>query len=223
MNSAIQAISASVRSKPDAEHERHMRRLTVIGLCAATGVGIPACTSSATTSSSPKRATASSATAKHIQAAAPQRAHHRSPLYPRVLPAARSSAPTDFVPAVRWNGQTAVWIARRSNLVLLSFDQRLVELRLHSGTIDAGAAGWRYGPAIAGRERLRLVAALNGGFSWMSTPAALSPTAGAPPHSPMDLDQSSPTQTGRPRSAPGTQASLHQASVSPRCDRTCTC
>lgn len=81
-----------------------------------------------------------------------------------MLPAANSPAATNFVPAVRWNGQTAVWIVRRSNLVLLSFDQRLVELKLHSGTIDAGAAGWRYGPAIAGRERLRLVAAFNGGF-----------------------------------------------------------
>jgi hypothetical protein len=49
-------------------------------------------------------------------------------------------------------------------VALLSFDQRLVQLRLHSGTLDAGASGWRYGPSIAGRERRRLVSAFNGGF-----------------------------------------------------------
>jgi hypothetical protein len=87
-----------------------------------------------------------------------------APAYPRLLAAATDSAPTNFVPAVSWRGRTAVWIARRSGLALLSFDQRLVELRLHSGTIDAGTTGWRFGPSIGGAERRRLVAAFNGGF-----------------------------------------------------------
>lgn len=87
------------------------------------------------------------------------------PLYPQVLPAALGSSPTRFVPAATWRGQTAVWIARSpSGVAMLAFDQQLVELRLHSGTIDAGAAGWRYGPAIRGSEQRRLVAAFNGGF-----------------------------------------------------------
>jgi hypothetical protein len=43
-------------------------------------------------------------------------------------------------------------------------NQRLVGLRLHSGTIDAGSTGWRWGPAIKGRERRRVAAAFNGGF-----------------------------------------------------------
>jgi hypothetical protein len=43
-------------------------------------------------------------------------------------------------------------------------DQRLLELTLHSGTVDAGASGWRHGPEIAGSERSHLVAAFNGGF-----------------------------------------------------------
>jgi hypothetical protein len=47
---------------------------------------------------------------------------------------------------------------------MLSFNQRLLTLRLHSGTVDAGATGWRFGPAIAGLERRWLVAAFNGGF-----------------------------------------------------------
>jgi hypothetical protein len=87
-----------------------------------------------------------------------------APTYPRLLGPATSSSVTDFVPAVSWRGRTAVWVARRPGLALLSFNQRLVELRLHSGTVDAGAARWRYGPAIAGLERRRLIAAFNGGF-----------------------------------------------------------
>jgi hypothetical protein len=81
-----------------------------------------------------------------------------------VLPSAGGTAPTGFVPAVIWRGQTAVAVARRSGVVLLSFNQRLVGLHLHSGAVDAGATGWRYGPAIAGHERRRLVGAFNGGF-----------------------------------------------------------
>jgi hypothetical protein len=69
------------------------------------------------------------------------------------------------VPAVRWRGQTAVWVARSSSGIgLLSFDQSLVQLRLHSGTIDAGGSGWRWGPSVAGSELRHLVAAFNGGF-----------------------------------------------------------
>ena len=89
------------------------------------------------------------------------------PSYPRLLAAALGSSPTTFVPAVSWRGQTAVWIARsRSGVALLSFDQRLVELRLHSGTVDAGGSGWRFGPAVLGTELGRLVAAFNGGFKF---------------------------------------------------------
>jgi hypothetical protein len=47
---------------------------------------------------------------------------------------------------------------------MMSFDQRLLELHLHSGTVDAGPLGWRYGPSVVGPERARLAAAFNGGF-----------------------------------------------------------
>lgn len=63
-----------------------------------------------------------------------------------------------------WRSQTAVYVARRPDISLLSFDQRLVTLHLHSGTVDAGSTGWRYGPEIGGSERRRLVAAFNGAF-----------------------------------------------------------
>jgi hypothetical protein len=70
-----------------------------------------------------------------------------------------------FVPVVTLQGHPAAWLARSSSgVTLLTLDQRLLELRLHSGTADPGAMGWRYGPSVAGVERARLVAAFNGGF-----------------------------------------------------------
>lgn len=84
-----------------------------------------------------------------------------------MLGAASGSGATGFVPAATWRGRTAAWVARSaSGVALLSFDQRLLELTLHSGTVDAGATGWRHGPAIAGRERQHLLAAFNGAFKF---------------------------------------------------------
>ena len=57
----------------------------------------------------------------------------------------------------------AAYVARRAGLTLLSFNQRLVTLHLHSGTVDAGA-GYRYGSSIRGSELRRVVAGFNGGF-----------------------------------------------------------
>jgi hypothetical protein len=87
------------------------------------------------------------------------------PSYPTLLGTAAGSRPTQFVPVVRWRGRTAAWIARtQSGIGLLSFDQKSLQLHLHSGTIDAGGSGWRWGPEVAGSERRRLVAAFNGAF-----------------------------------------------------------
>ena len=87
------------------------------------------------------------------------------PRYPQLLPAARGTGPISFAPAVRWQGQTAAWITRMSSgASIMTFDQRLLELHLHSGTVDAGTLGWRYGPSVGGFERTRLAAAFNGGF-----------------------------------------------------------
>jgi hypothetical protein len=108
-----------------------------------------------------------SATSRSNQAPPPRATLPPPPSYPRVLAAALGSSPTAYVPAVSWRGQTAAWISRSpSGVALLSFDQRLVELRLHSGTVDAGGSGWRFGPAILGTEMGRLVAAFNGGFKF---------------------------------------------------------
>jgi hypothetical protein len=98
-------------------------------------------------------------------AARPKPAKRETPPIPRLLPAATRTGSTPFVPAVSVSGQVAAWVARSpSGVALLSLDQRLVELRLHSGTVDAGTLGWRWGPTLTGPERRFLVAAFNGGF-----------------------------------------------------------
>ena len=95
----------------------------------------------------------------------PAGARHQGETVPVLLGAASRSGPTGFVPAVVWRGQTAAWIARSgAGVALMSFNQRLVGLALHSGTVDAGSSGWRFGPSVGGHERARLIAAFNGGF-----------------------------------------------------------
>jgi len=90
------------------------------------------------------------------------------PSYPVLLAGALGTQPTaGFAPAVAWHGQTAAWVARTpSGVELLSFDQRLLELHLHSGTVDAGTLGWRFGPDASGAELGQLVAGFNGGFKF---------------------------------------------------------
>jgi hypothetical protein len=87
------------------------------------------------------------------------------PTYPSLLSSAQGSQPTGFAPAVLVGRKTAAWIARSpAGVGLLSFDQSLVKLELHSGTVDAGSTGWRFGPSVRGAARHSLVAAFNGGF-----------------------------------------------------------
>jgi len=152
---------------------RQGRRLrAAAGLGAAASLALAACggaaphparraTRAAASAATATRAAASTATpASTVPAPKPP-----PPAFPRLLPAATGTGPTPFVPAVSWRGRTAAWVARTpSGVTLLSFNQRLVELHLHSGTIDAGTLGWRYGPSIGGGERRGLVAAFNGGF-----------------------------------------------------------
>ena len=61
-------------------------------------------------------------------------------------------------------GQPAVWLAERSGVTLMRFDQRLVHLTLHAGSSDGGARGWTYGDHVSAREVHLLIAAVNGGF-----------------------------------------------------------
>lgn len=61
-------------------------------------------------------------------------------------------------------GRPATWIAQRSGVTLLRFDQRLVHLALHAGSDEPGGEGWTYGAHIGASEVHRVVAAFNGGF-----------------------------------------------------------
>jgi hypothetical protein len=92
--------------------------------------------------------------------------------YPQLTAAALGSQPTaGFVPAVKWKGQTAAWVARTaSGVALLSFDQHLLELHLHAGSADEGVAGWRFGDALSPAELPHVVAAFNGGFKFSTDP-----------------------------------------------------
>lgn len=145
-----------------------LRRLTLGLACLAlAGCGTAASATRSTTRRGP-------AAAGHARSRSSRRvngskavAHLTRPAYPDqpvLLGAGRFTAPTPFVGAVRWRGRTAVWVAHTPALTLLSFDQRLVELHLHSGSVDAGATGWHWGDTIARRERRTIIAAFNGGF-----------------------------------------------------------
>jgi hypothetical protein len=61
-------------------------------------------------------------------------------------------------------GRPAAWIAQRSGVTLLRFDQRLVHLALHAGSSEPGGQGWTYEDHIGTSEIHRVVAAFNGGF-----------------------------------------------------------
>jgi hypothetical protein len=134
----------------------------VAALALALGLALGGCGGTSATGTRATKSPSRSTGASHHAVAKPR--PPAPPAYPRVLGAATATGSTGFVPAVSWRGRTAVWIARSGGVAMLSFDQRLLTLRLHSGTVDAGSSGWRYGPAIAGRERRRLVAAFNGAF-----------------------------------------------------------
>jgi hypothetical protein len=119
--------------------------------------------SNATASSRPKQPVSTGTKTHMVVSQSPK--PPSPPPFPRLLEVALSSQAMPFVPAVLWNGSPVAWISRSSSgFAMLSFKQSAVELRLHSGTTDAGTSGWRYGPMVAGSERRRLVAAFNGGF-----------------------------------------------------------
>ena len=138
--------------------------VTVAGCGGASGSTTPA--SPANQPTGARTATAMTRAAK-TRVITVRRTVRPRPQYPRVLGTALASTPTGFVPVATWHGQTAAWIARSpAGVGLLSFDQSLVKLELHSGTVDAGSTGWRFGPSIAGAERSHVVAAFNGAFKF---------------------------------------------------------
>jgi hypothetical protein len=69
-----------------------------------------------------------------------------------------------WTPVASVGGQPAAWIALRSGVTLLRFDQRLVHLTLHAGSGEPGGQGWTYGDHIGTSEIHQVLAAFNGGF-----------------------------------------------------------
>ncbi len=143
--------------------------ILALGLLAA--IALAGCGSSSASSSTAGGAGgAGGGSTSHVTTTHATTSHtttHRAPPPgpPQVLGAAHGIGTTPFVPAVRVDGRTAVWVARSSSgVALLSFDQPLLTLHLHSGTVDDGTLGWRYGPTITGSERGHVVAAFNGAF-----------------------------------------------------------
>ena len=160
--------------------------LAIVGC--GSGGGAPRTAGTPATGASATRAlsTTGSASRSTTVAKPPAPPRPKPPAFPHLLGSALGTAPTHFVPAVQIRGRTAVWIARSPSVGLLSFDQSLVGLILHAGTVDPGGSGWRWGPAVIGSERRRLVAAFNGGFKFSTGSGgfvshghvAIAPTAG---------------------------------------------
>jgi hypothetical protein len=69
-----------------------------------------------------------------------------------------------WTPVASIGAQPAAWIALRSGVTLLRFDQRLVHLALHAGSGEPGGQGWTYGDHVGASEIHRVLAAFNGGF-----------------------------------------------------------
>jgi hypothetical protein len=82
------------------------------------------------------------------------------------LPVVRAPGPTapQWQPVATIAGQPAAWIAQRSGVTLMRFDQARVRLALHAGSAEPGGGGWRYGSDIEGSEAHLVVAGFNGGF-----------------------------------------------------------
>jgi hypothetical protein len=141
-------------------------RVAFAALWALAGLSLMSCGESAPSRGADTARAQAKASASVRRVATARVGPHRPspPSYPRLTPAATSTSPTGLVPAATWLGHTAAWVSRIGGVALLEFNQSLVGLRLHSGTVDAGAAGWRYGPSLAAPERRLLVAAFNGGF-----------------------------------------------------------
>lgn len=87
---------------------------------------------------------------------------------PAVLPAAGLQGNVTWTPVVSIGSRTAAWLARVPGdgepITMLRFQQPLLRLALHSGSMDPGGTGWQYGAAIGPVERHKVIAGFEGGF-----------------------------------------------------------
>jgi hypothetical protein len=135
--------------------------LAALALAALAGSALAACggQSSAQPSGTGTARSASGAPARGARAPIPVK---RVSSAPRVsTPAAVGAA---WTPVATVGGQVAAWVAQRSGVTLLRFDQQLVRLVLHAGSEEPGGSGWAYGASIGPHEVHRVIAGFNGGF-----------------------------------------------------------
>jgi len=143
------------------------RRLGAIAAVALlVGVGAYAY-SMATGTSDTRHAHGASAavTGRHAVTAGgrPAAATH-TPAPPHLVVTVPGHATSGWTVVARVHGQSAAWIAQRSGVILMRFDQGFVHLNLHAGSSDGGVGGWTYGDHITPREIHLLIAGVNGGF-----------------------------------------------------------
>jgi hypothetical protein len=83
---------------------------------------------------------------------------------PLVVVTAPSALTVSWMTVALVRGDPAAWVAERSGVTLMRFDQSRLHLTLHTGSTDGGVVGWTYGDQITPREIHLVVAAFNGGF-----------------------------------------------------------
>jgi len=112
------------------------------------------------------RAANAAAAARHATAVARARsvAAARAASVPPLVVSAPGHATSAWTVIARVHGQPAAWVAQRSGVTLMRFDQGFMHLTLHAGSSDGGGGGWTYGDEITPREIHLLIAAVNGGF-----------------------------------------------------------
>ncbi len=139
---------------------RRLGGLAVVAVLIATG----ALVGTEVGHSEPRAAHPVGTAAEVARAAKPASA--RSPVRPvaplSVSPPAHTTPGWTTVAKV--HGQPAAWLAQRSGVTLMRFDQGLVHVTLHAGSSDGGLTGWTYGDSITHQEIHLVLAAVNGGF-----------------------------------------------------------
>jgi hypothetical protein len=93
---------------------------------------------------------------------------------PHVVVTAPSALTARWTTVAQVHRDPAAWIAQRSAVTLMRFDQSRVHLTLHTGSTDGGVVGWTYGDQITPREIHLVVAAFNGGFKLSYTDVGFS-------------------------------------------------
>ena len=140
-------------------YSRRVRTRRRLVLILAIGISAVAAAYAGGSSSAPAPAPA------RVPVAAANRAPTaRTAAAPHVVVTAPRTPTAVWTVVAEVRGHPAAWIAQRSAVTFMRFDQSLVHLTLHAGSSDGGVAGWTYGDQISPREIHLVLAAFNGGF-----------------------------------------------------------